>query len=95
MKQRQRAMRIDTGRLIEIITHQPPRRTAALPLGAAVRPRTQNYPKTLLLRHAAERRRIRAPFPVEYAFLALVEVPEHVAPDGVAPHSTKHLEQIL
>ena len=75
-------------------THQPPRRAAALPLRATVGAGPQNHPKTLRLRHAAERRDVGAPVPREHALLALVEVPEHVAPDGVAPHRAQHLQTV-
>ena len=80
--------------LFVIVLHQPPRRAAALPLRAAVGAGPQNHPKPLRLRHAAERRDVGAPVPRERALLALVEVPEHVAPDGVTPHRAQHLQTV-
>ena len=78
-----------------VVSHQPPRRAAAFPLGAAVGSGTENHPQPLLLRHAAELRGVRASVPLEGALLAFVEVPEHVAPDCVASHRAQHLQPVL
>ena len=68
---------------------------ASFPLGAAVGSGTENHPQPLLLRHAAELRDVGASVPLEDAPLAFVEVPEHVAPDGVASHRPQHPEAVL
>ena len=79
-------LRILAPNLHILVFQQPIRITAEIPLGAHVRPRTEQYEQPFALRRADEFGQIGLPAEIEFARLPFMVVPEHIRRHGIQPH---------
>ena len=85
-------LRVAGAELDRAFPHQPPRKTAELPLCARIRSGTKDHPQSFLLRDAAELRHVLLSAEVVFPRLHFVVIPEHVRADGIKSHSLAHLD---
>ena len=78
-----------------LLLEEPPRQTAHFPFCTNVWTRANDDIHAVLLSEAAESCHIVIASEVEFAFLLLMDIPEHIEADGIHAKSLAHLDAML